>query len=226
MARTRRSPRESIPPVHEIRQRLKRLARALLRQRGNFVRFTGDEKADRLLNDLKRAPHLFVIGSVADYQVKAEKAWSIPVALARRAGGKSFRQVNALSRRSIRAVIKGPPAMHRFPAAVADRIRRTLDRIESQYGGDASRIWAGRPSSALVVYRFLEFHGIGQKVANMATNILARSFGGEVKPSIGSRLEPPLRHDSHHGQAGRIDLPRIKIASVPATNSWQTQLAF
>ena len=177
MARTRRSPRESIPPVHEIRQRLKRLARTLLRQRGDFVRFTGDEKADLLLNDLKRAPHLFVIGSVADYQVKAEKAWSIPVALARRAGGKSFRQVNALSRRSIRAVIKGPPAMHRFPAAVADRIRRTLDRIESQYGGDASRIWAGKPSSALVVYRFLEFHGIGQKVANMATNILARSFG-------------------------------------------------
>jgi len=130
-----------------------------------------------LLNDLKRAPHLFVIGSVADYQVKAEKAWSIPVALARRAGGKSFRRVKALSRRSIRAVIKGPPAMHRFPAAVADRIWRTLDRIESQYGGDASRIWAGRPSSALVVYRFLEFHGIGQKVANMATNILARSFG-------------------------------------------------
>jgi len=176
MARTRRSPRKSIPPVHEIRQRLKRLARALLRQRGDFVRFTGDEKADRLLNDLIRAPHLFVIGSIADYQVKAEKAWNIPVALARRAGGKSFGQVNALSRRSIRAVIKGPPAMHRFPAVVADRIRRTLDRIASQYGGDASRIWSGRPSSALVVYRFLEFHGIGQKVANMATNILARSF--------------------------------------------------
>ena len=176
MARTRRSPRKSIPPVHEIRQRLKRLARTLLRQRGDFVRFTGDEKADLLLNDLKRAPHLFVIGSIADYQVKAEKAWNIPVALARRAGGKSFGQVNALSRRSIRAVIKGPPAMHRFPAVVADRIRRTLDRIASQYGGDASRIWSGRPSSALVVYRFLEFHGIGQKVANMATNILARSF--------------------------------------------------
>lgn len=163
--------------IPEIRRALLRLARQLHRRSHDVVPFTGDEKLDRKLNNLRRAPHLFVIGCVADYQVKAEKAWRIPLAIAERAGGTSFRRMNQLSKRSIRAVLKGPPAMHRFPGAVADRIRATMDRIESQYGGNASRIWAGKPSSALVVYRFLEFHGIGQKVSNMAVNILARDLG-------------------------------------------------
>lgn len=58
---------------------------------------------------------------------------------------------------------------------MSENFYEALSLVGESYAGDASNIW-DKPSSAQVVYRFLQFRGIGPKIATMATNILAREY--------------------------------------------------
>ena len=69
-----------------------------------------------------------------------------------------------------------PVPLHRFPDIMSQYFHQAIARIGAIYGGEADKIWLGKPCSAGVVYRFLQFKGIGPKIATMAANILARDF--------------------------------------------------
>ncbi len=148
----------------------------LFHERRTPVRFTGDDLADDLLNDLERYPHAFVLACVMDRQVKSEKAWLIPRQLADRLGDFSFPFLASLSDSAIREAFLQPSPLHRFPDEMSGNLHLAIRHIAAKYGGSAARIWAGCPSSAEVVLRFLAFRGIGPKIATMATNILVRHF--------------------------------------------------
>ncbi|MEJ2623245.1 MAG: hypothetical protein P8Z80_01470, partial [Pseudolabrys sp.] len=67
-------------------------------------------------------------------------------------------------------------SLHRFHNDMAHVFFEGAKKIRDLYGGDAKRIWMGSPPSAKIIRRFLEFDGIGPKLATMATNILLRQF--------------------------------------------------
>ncbi|MBU8933993.1 MAG: iron-sulfur cluster loop [candidate division Zixibacteria bacterium] len=136
--------------------------------------FTHDPDANALVNDIEHFPHAYVLACLADFQVKAEVAWGVPYHLKHQLGSFDF---SVLSRQSESDIIHMmQDSGHRFWRVVAQRSFRAIRRIEGEYAGDASLIWTGSPSSAEVVYRFLEFEGMGPKIATMATNILAREL--------------------------------------------------
>ena len=74
-----------------------------------------------------------------------------------------------------RLMIK-PVPLHRYPERMSDNSYEAVRLIADRYSGDASNIWRGEPSSAEVVYRFLQFRGVGPKIATMATDILSREL--------------------------------------------------
>lgn len=162
--------------VDLIRDRLIEQGLQLFKAPKEFVHFTDVKNADLLLNNLNEHPHAFVLACVMDRQIKAEKAWLIPYRFQEKLHDFSMAKLVSLSREDIKILMTEPEPLHRFPDIMSDYFYETVQRIDYQYQRDVSMIWKDKPSSADVVYSFLEFEGVGQKIANMAANILVRRF--------------------------------------------------
>jgi endonuclease III len=146
-----------------IRDRLVEHGQILFRTKKRFILFTNDTNADQLLNDIVGHPHAFVLACIMNIQVKAERAWLIPYRISEKLGGFSIKALRGLSLSDVKRLMKEPTPLHRLSDKMGERFYLAVQRIVTQYDGDAARIWGGRPSSAEVVYRFLEFEGVGPK---------------------------------------------------------------
>ena len=194
----------------EIRDRLVRHGRELfIATKRDATPFTKLEAADHLLNDLAAHPHAFVLACVMDRQIKAERAWLIPYKVSERLGSFSMQRLEQLSRIEVRELMSRPEPLHWFVEKMSGAFHSAVQRIQHQYEGDASRIWQGKPSSAEVVYRFLEFDGVGPKIATMAANILARDF----KIPFSDYFSVDISADSHV----RRVFERLKLCDRDAT---------
>ena len=141
-----------------------------------FVEFTDHQEANKLLDDIGRYPHAFVLGCLMDKQVKAERAWLIPYHISTKLGDFEFSNLQNLSLAEITDLMTNPKPLHRFSGKMSREIYGAIQRIRIKFNGDASLIWSNSPSSAQVVYEFLQFEGIARKIATMAANLLARHF--------------------------------------------------
>ena len=140
------------------------------------VVYTNVREADELLNDLEGHPHAFVIACLMDQQILAERAWAIPYQLAQRLGNFGFSTLENLTAEEIKRHMTEPKPLHRFFNKMSRNLHSAIARMAKVYSGNAAAIWSGKPSSAEVVHRFLEFRGVGAKIANMAANLLASDF--------------------------------------------------
>ena len=140
-----------------------------------LVHFVKNKKYNDFLNDLENYPHAFVLACLMDKQMKAERAWEIPCKIYEEFGTFEIDYLATLSEKKYIELFK-KNKYHRFNETEGRNFYKAIQRIREQYKGDASNIWKDCPSSATVVYRFLEFEGMGIKIATMAANILARQF--------------------------------------------------
>jgi len=140
-----------------------------------LVHLVNNEIANNFLNDLINYPHAYVLACLMDRQIKAERAWIIPFEIKERLGSFKFQDLIEVSKADYIKIFNDLK-LHRFNNTMAIVFFEALELINVKYGGNASSIWANEPSSASVVYRFLEFKGSGLKISTMATNILARQF--------------------------------------------------
>jgi len=82
--------------------------------------------------------------------------------------------------------------LHRFNEEMAENFYSAIQKIHDNYNNDASNIWKGNPKSAAIVRRFLEFRGMGVKIATMTANILARNFKIPMEDHICIDISPDV----------------------------------
>lgn len=148
----------------------------LLAQPRQAAVFAYDPAADAILNDIDQHPQAFVLGCLANRMGKAQQAWKVPLRLRERFGTLDIAALARKTEADWLRVARRPTPIHRRPELIANVLRLGVQRLQDSYEGDAARIWDGTPPSATVVRRFLEFHGVGPKIASMAANILVRQF--------------------------------------------------
>jgi endonuclease III len=141
----------------------------------NSVHLVNDEEGNRLLNDIEHYPHAYVLACCMDRQVNAEIAWMVPVKIWRILGTFDFEVLQNISLEEWKHIFNSN-SLHRFNDTMAEVFYSAIQTIKNDYNADASAIWKNNPSSSTVVYRFLQFKGVGVKIATMAANILARQY--------------------------------------------------
>jgi uncharacterized HhH-GPD family protein len=139
--------------------------------------FTADDEANRLLAG---DPAALLIGFVLDQQVTVQKAFSGPLELRKRLGHLDVARIGAMDPEALAAVFRERPALHRFPGAMAERVRALCAFLEERYGGDAARIWREAKSGDDLRARLAELPGFGEMKVRTVLTLLARQFG--VRP--------------------------------------------
>jgi uncharacterized HhH-GPD family protein len=132
---------------------------------------------------LERDPLALLIGMALDQQIPMEKAFAGPYVLAERMGVDHLDAAD-IAHHDPDTFVKmfvGPPAIHRFPGAMAGRIQDLARRLVSDYGGRADAVWIDAKSGAELHSRLAALPGFGAQKARIFVALLGKQRG--VRPT-------------------------------------------
>jgi uncharacterized HhH-GPD family protein len=127
---------------------------------------------------LEQSPLALLIGMLLDQQIPMEKAFTSPDVLRERLGGVlDAHTIADYDADALEQIFRTPPALHRFPAAMAKRVQALAQHLVQRYDGDAAAVWAGAGKGAEVVERVGALPGFGEQKAKIFTALLGKQFG-------------------------------------------------
>jgi uncharacterized HhH-GPD family protein len=133
--------------------------------------FTDDPAAQKLL---AKEPFALVMGFAIDQQVPVQKAFAGPLVLKQRVGTLDPKK---LAKLDLDEAFREKPAIHRFPGAMAERVRELAAVVTEEYGGDASRIWVEARDTDDLKQRLGSLPGFGPMKVMALGSVLALRYG-------------------------------------------------
>lgn len=177
------------------------------------LHFTGDDEADRLIAS---DPFALLIGFALDQQVSVQKAFSGPAELRRRLGQLDAAHIAAMDPDELDEAFRRRPALHRFPSAMARRVRALAEHVVNHYGGDASRVWTDASDGRDLQHRFGALPSFGEMKVNSMLAILHRRFGVDL-PGMEELLPK-------HPTLGDVDSPEALAAYQEQKRAYKAKL--
>ncbi len=159
-------------------------------------------EADALLD---RDPLALLVGMLLDQQIPMEKAFFGPYLIAQRLGATRLDPVEIAGYEpdAFAKLFAGPPAIHRFPAAMAARVQELARRVEADYHGDAAAVWRDVSMAKEVLARLTSLPGFGAQKAKIFLALLAKQRG--VRPRGWRDATEPYGLDGYRSVADVTD---------------------
>ena len=135
---------------------------------------TGRADADALLS---RNPDALLLGMVLDQQIPMEKAFLGPAVLAERMGALDVGAIAAVDPDEFKELFSLPPAVHRFPGSMAQRVQSVCQVLVDTYDGNAENLWADVDSGVELLRRISALPGFGAQKAAIFVALLGKQYG-------------------------------------------------
>jgi uncharacterized HhH-GPD family protein len=146
--------------------------------------FTESDEANELI---AHDPLALLIGFALDQQVTVQSAFSGPLKIKQRLGTLSAAEIASTEPDRLEEAFREKPAIHRFPGAMATRVRELAAHVEAEYGGDAARLWTEAGDGAELRRRIEALPGFGEMKVKALSAVLLKRFGvaaaAEIAPS-------------------------------------------
>jgi uncharacterized HhH-GPD family protein len=148
-----------------------------------------------------------------------EKAFTSPAVLRERIGHDlDAAEIATYEPGEFEELFRRPPALHRFPAAMAKRVQELARVIVERHGGDAAAVWTGAADGADLVARLGALPGFGAQKAKIFTALLGKQFG--VRPAGWREAAGDYGVAGSHRSVADV----VDAASLRAVRAYKQQL--
>jgi uncharacterized HhH-GPD family protein len=157
--------------------------------------YTESDEANELI---ARDPMALLVGLALDQQVTVQQAFLGPLRLRERIGAID---ADTLATADLEPAFREKPAIHRYPAKMAERIHDLAVHVRDHYDGHAERVWTEAPDAATLHDNIAALPGFGDMKIKALSAMLAKRFGVDVAEG----LLPP------HPTLGDVDSPQALL---------------
>ncbi len=136
-----------------------------------------DPDADRVLSE---SPFALLVGMMLDQQFPMERAFAGPAKIRERFGSIDPAAIAQAEPEEFRVLCSTPPAIHRFPGSMAERVQSLARQVVEEYDGDTARLWEEAATGKELLARLTSLPGFGTQKAQIFTALLGKQLG--VRP--------------------------------------------